>query len=203
MFDPRTCKIGDFAGYHQRSVPAQISSDPSHWLIGVAEPPHEDRTCQRIRHAGVPVYLPVEHKQQRAGRRKLRDVVLPFLRPYFFVPASITDEQYLLVKHTRGVVGFLEIDSRPAVMRDAELVRARYRERVYEENRRRRILERGEGPHFMVDEQVEIMVGTARVSGTIHSVGGDRATVKLSGITLFGREVVEVDLAHLAPSLDL
>ena len=177
-------------------------SDPNgpYWLIAIAEPPHEWHICERIRAGGVELYLPIEHKQQRAGRGRLRDVILPILRPYFFVPASISDAQFIWVKHTPGVRGFLEIDGKPAVMRDKELERVRYQEATREQARRRRIIERGEGALFMVGEPVEITVGFARVRGSVHSVGLSRAEVKLEGMTLFGRDVVEVDLAHMVPA---
>lgn len=170
------------------------------WLIGIAEAPREYLICQRIRESGVELYLPIEHKQQRAGRGKVRDIVQPILRPYFFVPASISDYEFSYIRHSRGVRGFLEIDGKPAVMRESELTRVRYQEDQLAQRRRRRIIESGQGPHFIVGEAVEITVGSVRVEGTVYSVGLARAEVKLNGITIFGRDVVEVDLTHIAPA---
>lgn len=176
--------------------------DGPYWLIGIAQPPHEWKVCEEIRAGGVDLYLPIELKQQRAGRGKLRDVVQPILRPYFFVPATITDDQYIWVKHTPGVRGFLEVGGKPAFMRDSELKRVRYQEMTRDQARRRRDIERGKGPLFIVGEAVEIAVGFANLRGSVHSVGLARAEVQLeTGVTLFGRSVVEVDLAHLSPAM--
>lgn len=204
MFDPLNCKVGDLVGYvapraagaaRPTRRPLETTSH-THWLIGVAAPPHEAGICGRLRESGIDIYLPIAFKQQRAGRGKLRDVVVPILRPYFFVPASITDAEFVEIRHARGVTGFLEIEGKPAVMGDAQLKRVRYYEATLEQERRRRIIERGQGDHFMVGEAVEVAVGFARMYGVVHSVSSTRAEVKLD-IVLFGREVVEVDLAHL------
>jgi hypothetical protein len=51
----------------------------------------------------------------------------------------------------------------------------------------------------MIGEPVRITVGFASARGSVHRlVGLARAEVKLEGMTLFGRNVVEVDLAHMA-----
>lgn len=171
-----------------------------YWLIGIAEAPHEWQICQRLIADGIDLYLPVEIRQQRAGRGKLREVMQPIFRPYFFVPARITDEQFLWIKHTPGVRGFVEVGDKLAFVPNAELQRVRYVEGTFDQERRRRDIERGKGLHFIVGEPVEITVGFARVRGSVHSIGPARAEVKLEGITLFGRDVVEVDLAHMTPA---
>ena len=176
--------------------------DDRYWLIGIAAPPQEAQTAARLIAAGIEIYLPIAHKQQRAGRGRLRDVAVPLLRPYFFVPAHITDAQFILVRHAPGVRGFLELDGRPAVLAEAELSRLRSHEARLEAARRQRIAERGQGPHFMIGEAVEIAVGFARLKGAVHALhAGARAAVKLEdGMTLFGRDVIEVALTHLAPA---
>lgn len=172
---------------------------PSHWLIGIAQSAREVGTVERIGDLGIGPYLPLVIKQRRAGRNRLREVPEPLLRPYFFVPTTITDQDYHDILNTRGVIRFLEFDGRLAVVRDAELDRARAEERYCEERRLRRILESGQGPRFIIGEEVKITVGFATMHASVHKIGAKRIKVKLSGTTLFGRDVVEVDLAHIQP----
>jgi transcription antitermination factor NusG len=172
---------------------------PSRWVIGIAAAGREYAICQRIEeNEDFGIYLPIEVKQRRAGRNRLANIVVPLIRPYFFVPASITDEQYHHIKNTPGVFDFLQIDGRLAVIRDRELDRARLQEFDSEQKRLRRILGRGSSEHFAIDEPVRIDVGFTSFDATVHSIKGRKIEVDLGPqCLLFGKRIVEVDLAHI------
>lgn len=172
---------------------------PERWLIGMAYAGREYATCRRIEdEVGIAVYLPFEIKQRRAGRNRLVDIVVPLLRTYFFVPAAIDDRSYHDVKHTNGVLDFLQINGKPGVIRDTELKWAREKELASEQLRRRRILQSGQGPRFMIGEAVKVSVGFAALDAVVHEIPSDkRVRVRLNEGAMFGRDVVEVDLSHL------
>lgn len=183
-----------------RHPPAEAR--PSHWLIGIAFAGREYATCRRLEDLHIEVYLPFKIIQRRAGRSRVVDVVVPLLRPYFFVPASISDDQYLDVKHTAGVFDFLQVEGKRAVIKDRELERARYQEITAEQKRQKRILESGKGKHFIVGEAVNVKVGFATLDGHVDAVSQRKVKVKLCEGQLFGRDVVEVDLGHIERRID-
>lgn len=184
------------AGHVEFTSPSEPAR-PSHWLIGIAEPARECDTCRRLEDIGIGTYLPIVVKQRRIGRNRVRDVTVPLLQPYFFVPASITDREYYDVLNTRGVVDFLAINGKPAALREGELARVRYHEERFEQLRLDRILKSGKGPRFIVGEDVKITVGFAILDAEVHAIGTNKIKVKLKEGTLFGRDVVEVDLGHI------
>lgn len=172
-------------------------------MIGIAFAGREYASCRRIQEElGIDVYLPFKIVQRRAGRNRVADVVSPLLRCYFFVPASISDQQFHDVKHTAGVFDFLQIEGKAAVIRDKELDRARYQEITAEQKRQRRILRSGKGKHFMVDEAVSVRVGFASLDGYVDAVSPRKIKVRLCEGSLFGRSVVEVDLGHIQRRVD-
>lgn len=174
---------------------------PARWLIGIAASPREYETFLRIRDLDVGPWMPIVHKQRRAGRNRLRDVVEPLARPYFFVPSTLSDQEYHDVLHTRGVIGFLKFRGRPAVCRDAELNRFRREEQRLEQLRQKRIAESGQGRHYMIGEQVRITIGFSLVEASVHSIDDrGRVEVRLTEGTLFGREIVPVDMMHIRPA---
>lgn len=172
---------------------------PARWLIGIAAAGAEYTVCRRIEdEVGIEVYLPFEVKRRRLGRNRVVDVVVPFFRTYFFVPASISDADYHGVRFTHGVRDFLQIDRKPCVIRDSELDRVRLQEQDAEQRRRRRFFQSGEGPQFMVGEEVKVTIGFSELDATVHEISRKRIRVKLAAGTLFGRDVVEVDLGHIS-----
>lgn len=205
MLDTSGWKVGTIVGYVELKPPRPEADRPivapDFWLIGVATPPHETETCERVRDLGIPFYLPIVQKQRRAGRGRVVDIVEPLIRSYFFVPASITQDEYTEIRHTRGVSDFLQMDGKPAVIRERELERIRKEEQRREALRQRRILTSGQGPRYIVGEAVTINVGFLQLDAKVDAIPSPgRVKVKLEGMTLFGRNVVEVDLAHIRPA---
>lgn len=183
-----------FIDFHQPAI-----DEDARWLIGIASVGQEYSTCRRIEEERpIGIYLPFKVLQRRAGRNRVVDVVRALMPSYFFVPACITDADYSHVRNTPGVFDFLQVNGKPAVIRDRELARARRQEREAEEKRQRRLLETGKAKHFIPGEPVSVNVGFVVLEAVVHAVGAKRVEVDLgTEVTLFGRRVVEVDLAHI------
>jgi transcription antitermination factor NusG len=175
---------------------------PEYWLIVIAESLREFHAVSRIEdlRLGIDPYLPTVCKQRRAGRNRLRDVVEPMYRPYFFVPATLTDQQFNAVRCTRGVLDYLIVDGYPAIVRNAEVEKVRARERQIELLRQQRLSGCGNS-QYVIGEAVRISIGFTRLSGNVHTIDArGRVGVKLAGgVRLFGRDVVAVELTHIQP----
>jgi transcription antitermination factor NusG len=177
---------------------------PSHWLIVIAKAQRECATCQRFGDLELQIdpYIPIVTRQRRAGRNRVRDVEEPMLRPYFFVPAVLSDEQFQAVRSTPGVMDFLWLNDRLAILPDSEIQRVAAEERRIEQLRRQRLGGCGDS-RFMIGEEVDVTVGFVRMRAKVHTIDArGHVKVRLAGTTLFGRDVIEVDLDHILPAAE-
>jgi transcription antitermination factor NusG len=166
----------------------------------IARSSFELDACRRIEELQLSIdpYLPLVRKQRRIGRNRLVDVEVAMLQNYFFVPATVDDEQYNAIRFTPGVLDFLKSGGiKPSIMRDSELERVRYRERLIRKEWEKRAAE-VKSDRFMIGENVQLRVGFVRRDASVHAIDArGRIEIKLAEGTLFGRDVIPVDPGHL------
>jgi transcription antitermination factor NusG len=137
-------------GFPPRYKPAPIAEAARlRWRIAVTEPGREKATRERLLdlRLGVKPYLPLEHKQVAAGRRRKRDVELPMFQSYLFIPMPDEREIWHEVLHTRGIQAFLsDADRRPRELAPAAVEAIRLKEREIDAKRLQRLAAGGQHP---------------------------------------------------------
>jgi len=101
------------------------------WHIVATEPAREKAVLERLRERELKPYLPVLHREVRAGRLRKRPVALPMFPCYLFVPLSSDPDAGRLVRSVRGVHDFLMVDhKRPALLSDEAIEAIRLTEGI-------------------------------------------------------------------------
>lgn len=143
-------KKGDVVDFPSAYKPAPIAPGaPLRWRVAVTEPGREKSTRERLLDLklGLKPYLPLEHKQVPAGRRRKRDVELPMFQSYLFIPLPDVDEIWHEVLHTRGIQDFLaHPDGRPRELAPAAVEAIRLKEAEIDAKRLQRLAAAGNYP---------------------------------------------------------
>ncbi len=133
------------------------------------------------------VLVPKEkrHEFQKGRRVEVEKIIFP---SYVFVEMELDEETWSVVRHTPGVIGFVNINGHPVPMTEKEVEGVRNR------------VEEGMVPKFSleVNQKVEVASGPFEgLKGIINAIYPDKDKARLT-VGFFGRDVVvEVDTAQL------
>lgn len=134
----------------------------------------------------VEVNIPLETVTEYTdnGEKTVERKVFP---GYTFVKMVMTDESWHLVRHVRGVTGFVGADGKPVPLSEREIIElgVEHREVVVD---------------FAVGDNVRILDGPLEGSiGTIEEIEPDKNRVRVE-VSMFGREMpVDLELDQVEP----
>lgn len=190
MFDPRTCRIGDFAGYapllEERRL---VLTDALAWHIIEARPRRTRSAIEELRELGCKPYLPVQHRTVPAGRRRRRQVEEPIYGEHIFVPLPRTVEAFYAVRALRDVADFVMIDDRkPALLSDEVIEIVRQAEARNDRKYRRELAKAVESP-YRVGRTVWAEVMMRKILGSIAGRDARGRIEVLLEAEIFGRRV--------------
>jgi transcription antitermination factor NusG len=198
-------KIGDRVYLPTKYRPEPIPSIAVlRWRVLITGPGREKTTRDKLvdLELGLKPYLPLEHKQVAAGRRRKRDVELPIFKSYIFLPMPEIDEIWHEVLATPGVQGFLSSATRlPKMLTPSEIDRIRFQERNLDAKRLQRLAMAGKHPMALraqvwVTDLLPFQALLGRVKG--YDERG-RAEVVLQEAVL-GRKVFAIEPHRLKPT---
>lgn len=94
-----------------------LTSDPSRRWFVVRTEPQRERTAQtHLTASGNGAYLPLERRTINKGRGLSRTLYLPIFRGYLFLWLYRGGERWRDIQETIGVLDFLRVDHRPAIV---------------------------------------------------------------------------------------
>lgn len=204
MFDPRTCKIGDPAGYAQIARPRPLELvGPLFWHIVRTLPHRAHLAVREMEAVGLKPYLPVQHRSIAAGRRRKREVEEPLLGDRIFVQLPRTLEAFWRVRELRDVDDFLMMMDglRPALVPDHVIEIIREVEAIKDRKYRKKLAKKEESPYYR-GRQIWADVMTRRLLGTIEGLDA-RGRIEVSLETeIFGRRSWPIE-PHLVRFIDV
>jgi transcription antitermination factor NusG len=139
--------------YKPEPIPASAALN---WRVLITEPGREKSTVARLLDLklGLKPYLPLEHKQVPAGRRRKRDVDVPMFQSYVFLPMPEIDDIWHEVRHLRGVQDFLSnAERKPKLLLPVAVEAIRLKELELDAKRLQRLAAAGDYP-FPIGTQV-------------------------------------------------
>lgn len=203
MFDPLTCKVGDFVGLVPRAIEPRIElAGELYWHIAVARPRRVKWAAEQMTRAGLKPYLPTKHRVIPAGRRRKREVDDPMFGDRIFVELPRTFAAFFGVLALRDVEDFVMIDDRrPALLKQNVIDIMRAVEAEQNAKYTRQLAKKGGGP-FKRGRQVWADVMFRRLLGVIDSIDKlGRVEVRLEE-EIFGRKVWPME-PHLVQFVDV
>lgn len=204
MFDPRTCKIGDPAGFVKISRPMPLLlAGPLFWHIVRALPRRTHLAVREMEAIGLRPYLPVQHRSIPAGRRRKREVEEPLLGDRVFVQLPRTAEAFWRVRELHEVDDFLMMMDglKPALVPDHVIEIIREVEAIKDRKYRKKLAKKEESPYHR-GRQVWADIMTRRLLGTIEGLDArGRIEVSLES-EVFGRRSWPIE-PHLVRFIDV
>nr|WP_311538591.1 transcription termination/antitermination NusG family protein [uncultured Bradyrhizobium sp.] len=203
MFDPLTCKIGDFVGLVPRATEQRIElAGELHWHIVAARPRRVKLAVEQMTKAGLKPYLPTKHRVIPAGRRRKREVDDPMFGDRIFVQLPRTYTAFFGVLALRDVEDFVMIDDwHPALLKQSVIDIIRAVEAEQNAKYTRQLAKKGEGP-FKRGRQVWADVMMRRLLGVIDSIDKlGRVEVRLEE-EIFGRRIWPLE-PHLVQFVEI
>ena len=129
--------------------------------------------------------------------RKMHDQILDVKIPTELVEyddddqPKMSDDSWYVIRHTRGVTGFVGPDNKPAPLSDEEIQKLGVEKRVVEVN-------------YEVGDMVSIVDGIfGGFSGVVEEIDTENNVVKVTVSALFGKEtMVELELDQVVVEAD-
>lgn len=146
------------------------------------------------------VKIPTEMVTEIKDEKK-REVERKIFPGYVLVKVSVeyddddmpkmSDDAWYVIRHTRGVTGFVGPDSKPTPLSDSEVFSLGVEKRSVEVN-------------YQVGDMVNIVDGIfGGFSGVVEEIDTDNNMVKVTVSALFGKEtLVEMELDQVVPAED-
>ncbi|MBT9164569.1 MAG: Transcription termination/antitermination protein NusG [candidate division WS2 bacterium] len=138
---------------------------------------------ERVTH----VLVPKERKHEfiRGKRVEVEKIIFP---GYIFVEMELDEESWAVVRHTPGVIGFVNLNGQPIPMTEEEMDRVFYR------------IEEGKVPKIALEVGQKIVIASGPfegLNGIVEVIYPDKDKVRLL-LGIFGRDVtVEVDATQI------
>lgn len=205
LFDPRTCKKGDFAGYVDITKPEPVYTEGKQllWHIVITEPGRERRAVASIEELGLKVYWPRLHRKTNGGRRRSREIEVSMFPSKVLVLMPRTNEAFWRIRWSRGVAEFLRMADGQHLASLTELAVDDVRKMEAKKDAKyRNLLLKAEKSPFGPGRNVwaEILPSRKMFGQIVDQDGQGRVNVRLAE-KIFGRDVWPVK-PHLLQFVD-
>ncbi len=133
------------------------------------------------------VLVPKERKHEfiRGKRVEVEKIIFP---GYIFVEMDLDEESWAVVRHTPGVIGFVNLNGQPIPMTEEEMDRVFHR------------IDKGKVPKIAMEVGQKIVIASGPfegLNGIVEVIYPDKEKVRLL-LAIFGRDVtVEVDATQI------